>query len=131
MTEADAISALSAAGLASDVSYLFSSEIDNGRVIIMAPPPGTMVEVGSTIHLTVGVYEHEVGMVEVPMVLGLPEAEAASALSSVGLRWKVNYDPTENEFLDGQVVEQDPPPGSIEYEGSVVLLTVVLFDGPF
>jgi serine/threonine-protein kinase len=63
-------------------------------------------------------------MVEIPLVLGLDEAEARESLEAVGLR--VGEVSLRFRFgLDqGRVVEQEPSPGTLVEQGSAVRLVV-------
>jgi hypothetical protein len=57
VTEAQGISMLSAVGLVAEVTYMPAYPMEDGMVIMQDPEPGTIVAVGSTVHLTVGVWE--------------------------------------------------------------------------
>jgi beta-lactam-binding protein with PASTA domain len=121
MTEADAIGALSAIGLASDVAYVPGYPAEEGRVIGQDPTPGNMVPVGTTVLLEVGVYE-DTGLLTVPDVVGWYLADAEEELDSRGFNSDVHLVP--DLMYSGSVVAQDPLGGALAAHGTAVRLDV-------
>jgi eukaryotic-like serine/threonine-protein kinase len=95
--------------------------LPRGKVVEVIPEPGTEVSLPGEIRLVVSTGP---ALVEMPLVLGLQQAEAESILDSLGLvvseittRFRFGRD-------QGRVVEQAPPPDSLLNPGSLVQLVV-------
>lgn len=99
-------------------------DVEEGIVFDQDPPPGTRAEKGSTVTLLVSGGEEKE---DVPDLTGLTRSAAESRLDTLGFIPNVL-----EEFSDtvpsGQVVSQEPAPGSQEPAGSVV--TVRVSKGP-
>ena len=120
MTEAEAISALAAVGLAAAVDYVSSTgSMDFGRVVGQDPAPGTLVALGSTVSITV----HGTGeRAEVPYLIGMTEDEAANALFDKYLHYRVERVP--GPVKSGRIWDQDPDAGTLVTEGTSVVLYI-------
>jgi serine/threonine-protein kinase len=97
------------------------SDTPRGGVVSMEPEPGTEVAVPLEVRLVVSTGPP---MVEMPLLLGLPEDQARSILDSLGMlvgrvetRFRFGRD-------QGMVVEQEPPASTMIQKGSAVRLVV-------
>ena len=97
------------------------SEDPRGRVVGMTPEAGTEATVPMEVSLAVSLGPPEF---EMPLLLGMEEAEAVAVVDSLGLvlgevetRFRFGRD-------QGLVVEQSPPAGAMVQEGSTVRLVV-------
>jgi serine/threonine-protein kinase len=68
--------------------------------------------------------------VDVPNVVGLTRSEAVSDLRALGLSPSVQEQPTDIQPQDGRVIDQNPGGGSTVKEGTRVVVTVGVFQGP-
>ena len=83
-TQAQATSALEAAGLtAAPTTTTNCGTADNGNVVTQDPPGGTSVAKGTSV--TIGVCSAAPATVTVPNVTGQTQAQATSALEAAGL----------------------------------------------
>jgi serine/threonine-protein kinase len=97
------------------------SELPRGSVIAMEPEAGTEARIPQGILLSVSLGPP---MVEMPLLLGMREEQAAAILDSLGLslaevgtRFRFGRD-------QGLVVEQEPPAATLVERGSAVRLVV-------
>lgn len=97
------------------------ADVPRGKVVEVDPEPGTEVSLPAEIRLVVSTGP---ALVEMPLVLGLEQAEAEAVLDSLGLvvaeittRFRFGRD-------QGRVVEQAPPPDSLLVPGTPVQLVV-------
>lgn len=97
------------------------SEIPRGSVVAMDPEAGTEATVPQEVLLTVSMGPP---MVEMPLLLGLPEEQAMAVADSLGLvvaevetRFRFGRD-------QGLVVEQEPPAATLVERGAAVRLVV-------
>jgi serine/threonine-protein kinase len=97
------------------------SEIPRGGVVAMEPEPGTAATVPLEVVLTVSTGPP---LLEMPLLLGIPEEQARSILDSLGLlvgrvetRFRFGRD-------QGLVVEQEPPASTLVQRGTAVRLVV-------
>lgn len=97
------------------------SEYPRGTVLGLDPEPGTEVTLPGEVAVTISLGPPQV---EVPLLVGLEEAEAVSRLDSLGL--VVAQVTTRFRFgLDqGLVIEQEPDPGTLVERGAAVSLVV-------
>ncbi len=118
-TQADAESALKAAGLKGTVSKGFSSTVVKGVVISQAPEAGQKVPAETSVGIVVSEGAQNI---TVPGVSGQTQASATSSLKSLGLGAQVvtNYSSTPK----GQVAEQYPAAGTAVPPGTIVGLVV-------
>ena len=120
--EADAISILSGVGLNSTVVYQSAYPAEHGRVIIMEPIYGSVVTVGTTITLTVGI---DYDRAPVPNVVGMTLAEATIALHDANEFYPVVTElAVRNPDSWGKVISQDPAAGVELTMGASVNVTV-------
>ena len=101
-----------------------TNQADVGDVISQDPLPGTLLEKGKTLTITVG---KAPAQVEVPVLTGLTQDEAVAALKAANL--KLGTPTTQpSDQPEGTVVSQDPPPLQQAAKGSPV--NIVLSSGP-
>ena len=97
------------------------SELPRGRVVVVRPPPDSVVPLPARVTLLVS---RGPPVVTMPLVLGLEEQEAITLLDSLGLV----VSEVEEVFRFGEdqgiVVEQAPPSDSVLVRGSPVWLWV-------
>lgn len=120
LTADRAVKVLEGAGFSVRVDSV-ESDLPRGRVLTTNPPPGGQASLPQEVRLTVSLGP---ALVEVPLLLGLPQEEAAAILEEVGLvvggvetRFRFGRD-------QGLVVEQDPPALTYVPKGSAVRLVV-------
>jgi serine/threonine-protein kinase len=111
---------LESAGFVVEVDSL-ESDLPAGAVISTEPGPGAEAAIPLRVRLTLSLGPP---MVEVPLLLGLPQAEAIALLEEVGLvagavetRFRFGRD-------QGLVVEQEPPAATLVQKGTAVRLVV-------
>lgn len=114
----DAVARVASSGLRSSVARV-ASRRPRDRVLRQEPPPGTMVERGGSVVLTVS---RGLGGVRVPRVTGLTEAAATARLDRLG--FKVSVSRIQSSRPRGIVISQEPPPRTRVPRGSVVGLDV-------
>ncbi|MDQ3739691.1 MAG: PASTA domain-containing protein [Actinomycetota bacterium] len=93
-------------------------------VIAQDPEPGSELEVGSEVTITVS---DGPGLTGVPAVEGLPRKEARERLVDAGFKVRERREPSD-EVESGRVVETSPAPGSQVEVGSTV--TLIVSSGP-
>jgi serine/threonine-protein kinase len=118
-TQADAESALKAAGLTASVSKGFSSTVVKGVVISQAPEAGQKVPTETSVGIVVSEGAQNI---TVPGISGQTQSQATSSLKSLGLGAQIvtNYSST----TKGQVAEQYPAAGTAAPPGTIVGLIV-------
>ena len=89
-----------------------------GTVISTDPAGGTLVDVGSTVVLSVST-----GEVEVPDVVGDSEASATATLENEGFNVTPVYEETD-QARAGTVIDQSPSGGTFARLGTTVVLTI-------
>jgi len=132
MRQADAIAALTRAGLRAQVRRQFDDEVAGGRAIGTDPPAGTGLARGTSVILLVSTAS------VVPDVVGLPVDQARQALADAGLNSTVNQQGGGFGFFPNlpgipglggfggfgnRVVSQSPAAGQPVREGTTVTLT--------
>ena len=125
-SQADAEAELQNAGLTASVVEVESDQAQ-GLVVGQDPGPGTEVDVGAPVTISVSLGPPPV--VSVPSVLGLDQATAEATLTDAGFLVEVVESPTLDPANDGLVSEQDPPAGSEVDPGGTV--TIVVEQLPF
>jgi membrane peptidoglycan carboxypeptidase len=120
MTEADARTALGTVGLTSTVAQANDPTVPQGQVISSDPAPGTEVDQGSAVTITVSLGPGTVG---VPDVVGLAESDATALLTSLGLSPSSVTEPSDT-VPAGSVISVDPGVGTQVAPGDAVQLTV-------
>ncbi len=98
-----------------------SSDVEQGRVIRTDPSPGTQVEKGSTITLTVSTGPERA---TVPDVIGDTESEARAKLEAAGFKVSVQERTVADSGDDGRVVSQDPAGDTEAEKGTTVTITI-------
>jgi eukaryotic-like serine/threonine-protein kinase len=127
-TEAQARQALEQAGLGVDVRENRSPDAREGLVTAQEPPPGTAVEQGRRVTITVGrpqgprpPAKKEQGNI-VPNVEGMDEREARTTLQNAGFRVVVEEENAPDR--KGQVVNQNPGAGDTVTPGVTVTISI-------
>ena len=122
-TEKEATAALEKAGFEVEVKTSESSTGDDGRVISQDPAggEGETAEAGSTVGITVGSGPADA---EVPELFGQTPDQAASILADGGLELGGQAEASSEEVPAGQIVDQQPAPGTELERGSSVSITV-------
>jgi eukaryotic-like serine/threonine-protein kinase len=124
-TEEAATRTLSDAGF--EVTPEFQVTTDQGKigeVIEQSPDPGSFLQEGETVTITVG---KRPAQVEVPELTGLTQDEAVAALEAANLRLGTpSTQPSEEP--EGTVISQNPLPGEKVDKNSTV--DIVLSEGP-
>ncbi len=93
-----------------------------GRVASMDPPSGSEVTINDAVRVGIGALQQ----FEVPNLVGMTQAEAQAALTSLGLQLdvlgEIQVDP--NSGLVGRVAGQFPEAGALVDEGSAITVQV-------
>ena len=97
------------------------SDKAEGVVAAEDPPPGTPVDKGSTITLSVS---KGPATTQVPDVRNQDQATAESLLTGAGLTPAVTFVPVTDPSQDGIVISQDPAANSDAKSGEVVIINV-------
>ena len=90
-----------------------------GQVTATDPPAGKSVPVGSTVRVNV---MSGPAQGTVPVVVGLSIQDATAKLNAAGFKANPSY--VNNDATQGQVIGQNPAPGSTEAKGTSVALKV-------
>ncbi len=109
---------LAKAGLTGSVQEAFDDAVPKGAVVASNPPPGTTVDKGSAVALTVS---KGPDVVAVPDVTGKSVAEATGMLQAAGLQARLV---TLLPDGPGSVLRQDPGRAKVVKRGSTVTLFV-------
>ena len=105
-----------------ETEEVFSEDVEAGIVISTDPEQGEEITAATTVKITVSKGSEFVD-VNIPSVVGKPEAEAVSALSALNLKVNVSY--SENlSKSDGVVLSQEPKENTTVKEGSTVNIVV-------
>lgn len=127
MTQAAAQSAIVAAHLSvGTITTANDTSIPSGSVISQNPAAGGSVPQGTSVSLVISLGP---AMVNVPNVLGMLQANAEVAVTSVGLKVGAISTKNSDTVAAGSVISQDPLSGSFVPQGSSVNLVISL--GPF
>ena len=117
-----AITLIENQGLVPEIEFAPNNDVADGRVFKQDPVAGAIVELGSTVTITVSEAE---GKVEVPTLVDLTREDAERTLRRLGFTPDVQE--VDNDFFGpGSVISQDPLPGTSADRGSVVFLQVSL-----
>jgi serine/threonine-protein kinase len=119
-TQSNAQEVLSTAGLVSKVVKHASASVPVGSVISQNPVAGATVKIGSTVTMTVSTGP---GLVTVPDVGGLMQADAVNALTAAGFKSQIALHTGGGTV--GTVIAQSPVAGAKAATGSTVVITVV------
>jgi autotransporter-associated beta strand protein len=116
-TQAQASSAVTAAGLIASVTTQTSVTVQIGRVLSQSPDAGTVVSPGSTVFLVVS------SGVIVPDVGGQTQSAATAALTAAGFA-VTSSSQASASVPSGSVVSQSPAGGAAASGGSTVALVI-------
>ncbi|MEO8092219.1 MAG: Stk1 family PASTA domain-containing Ser/Thr kinase [bacterium] len=97
----------------------FSSQAKPGQAVGSVPPRGTSVDCGSPVTLLVS---KGTNVIELPDVIGQQEVDAKAELERLG--FIVDVDERDADQPEGEVIGQDPGPGSRLKKGSTVSIIV-------
>lgn len=118
-SEADAKSAIQAAGLVAVVNKASSSSVASGKVSGQVPSAGSKVNKGSEVGIIVSTGAAPASAVSVPNVVGKTDADAKSAIEGAGLV-AVKYSGYSDTVAAGLVVQQLPAAGAKVNKGTQV-----------
>ncbi len=122
-SEDTARSLLEDAGFDVVVDHQPDDNTAEGQVSKQSPAPGSELDSGSTVTITVSSGDEGV---KVPNVVGMAEDAAADALNNAGFKVKRSH--ASSATVDkGDVISQDPSSGSTAAKGDTV--TIVISDG--
>jgi len=127
-TQADAVAALTEAGLAvGQVTTQASSSVEAGRVLFQDPPADTRVERGTKVDIVLSTGPEPTPtptatVVEVPGVYGMDVTTATERLESRGFVVDVRLESSSQP--EGTVIAQDPEAETLAAMGSTVTITV-------
>ncbi len=122
LTQAAAETAITNLGLAvGTVTEVSNPTVPVGQVFGQSPPSGTLVAEGTEVDLFVSAGPIPI---TVPNVVGLTEAAAMTALTSVGLTVGTISQASSNTVPAGQVISQNPAAGSTAASGAAVALVI-------
>lgn len=107
------------------VTQANSATVAAGRVISQNPSGNTLVRVGSDVNLVVSIGP---ATATVPDLAGMTQAEAETALASASLTLGSVAHANSTTVAAGQVMQQNPEPGSAAVQGAAV--DIVVSDGP-
>jgi serine/threonine-protein kinase len=119
-TQSDAESAVESAGFVASVTQKSSSSVPSGRVIEQNPTAGVQARPGSTVTIVVSTGP---GLVAVPDVVTMTQADAVNALTAAGFTSHVTLHTGGGTV--GTVIDQTPNAGVKAAPGSTVEITVV------
>lgn len=112
--------ALTDAGLKLGIVSQAASDQPAGYVLEQSPTEGTQVDAGTMINITVSS-----GLVQVPSITGLSEAQARSDLGQAGFEAQV-VEQNDSSVPEGTVLAQSPKAGTELARGSTVTITVAI-----
>ncbi len=93
-----------------------------GTIIEQNPPPGTKLNIGDVVTLTVAKADKSATVPNIP--IGTARDEAVRLIQEAGLQASVKPPVASPDFAPGQVMEISPAPGQPTTQGSIVTLTV-------
>jgi len=123
-SEADAIASISALLVVGEITYDYSPAfpvVDAGNVMDQTPSGGALVNIGSTVDIVVSLGP---APILTPDVLGLPQADAETAIVAAGLVVGVITPFPSDTVPAGNVISQSPLVGYPVGPGTAVDLTV-------
>jgi eukaryotic-like serine/threonine-protein kinase len=123
-TQDSATAELQAAGFEVQVVQAPSDSTPEGLVSAQSPDPGTQVDKGSIVTITVSTGPSST---EVPDVVGKDKNEAKQELQDAGFKVDMQDVPVSDPTQNNIVQDQTPDGGSVEQNGS----TVTIFVGKF
>jgi serine/threonine-protein kinase len=127
--QATAANRLGSAGLTlGSVANQPSASVPSGSVISTSPSPGAKVNPGSTVNLVVSSGQPP-PQAQVPNVIGQPQNQARSALTSAGYSVAAQPQAVTDPAQNGIVLNQNPPGGTPASQGTTVTIVVGRFAG--
>jgi hypothetical protein len=124
MTEADAVAALSGAGLVGgDIIEEHSDTVPAGEIIALDPPPGDRVQSGTAVNLIISLGP-EPPKAAVPNVAGRPRYEAEDMIQAAGLSIGAVNEQASTTVLPWEVISQNPAAGEEVSPGDRVDITI-------
>jgi len=121
MKKAQAEAAIVSAGfLLGTTWWAFSNSVPEGCVISQ----DTVAPAGGEVQLTISQGPDASGTIAVPNVVGMSQSQAQAAISSAGLTVGTITQSQSQTVPQGQVISQNPAPGTQVARGAVVTLTV-------
>jgi beta-lactam-binding protein with PASTA domain len=124
LTSSGARSTLRELGLRSTQRPVESTR-PKGTVVAQSPRDGARLRKGQSVTLTVSTGP---ALVSVPEVVGRDEQTARAELEAAGFEVEVVEQATDVVEKDGVVLDQDPAGGASKPKGSVVTITIGLFE---
>jgi serine/threonine-protein kinase len=122
LSEAEAKSRIEGAGFKFErVGEQASADVDEGDVARQDPEEGTKLAKGQEVRVWISSGQ---GLVEVPDVVGLSEAEAGQKIGAAGLKVKRQEEVNEEKAV-GTVLRQNPEGGQKVEAGATVTIVVV------
>ncbi|AIG63385.1 serine/threonine protein kinase [Corynebacterium atypicum] len=119
---ADAVKAIENLGLRADVSEEPSPEIPRGRVIRTNPQPGSTLQTGTSVAVTVSSGRE---ITDVPSLSGMTIPQAQRALTEAGLELGTEVKEEHSDSVpEGEIISQNPAAGSQISKGTKVSVTV-------
>ncbi len=109
------------------VSTANSETVPAGDVISQNPAPGTLVPPGSAVDIVVSLGP---APIPVPDVVALPQADAEAAILAANLTVGAVSTANSETIPEGDVISQDPAPGTLAPPGSAVDIVVSLGPAP-
>jgi len=125
----DATATLEDAGLTVRSEEVFSDDVETGLVTAQSPQPGTRVESGAEVALSVSKGPEPAANVTVPDLSGMTRADAEAALDAAGLGVRV-VQMNSDTAPEGSVVTQAPASGASVAPGTVIAVVVSLGPPP-
>jgi len=122
---AEAVSQLTAAELATDEATSYDEQVPEGEVIASDPPPGSTVDEGTEVTLTISLGPTPI---PVPALVGDDISAARAQLTELGLQLRVLERRYDADAAQGVILFQDPDPEAVRFAGDTV--EVVVSDGP-
>jgi eukaryotic-like serine/threonine-protein kinase len=120
-TAEQAQASIAGVGLKAKVVTQANATVPAGTVVGENPPPGTALQLGSLVTLTVS----GGNKLTVPNVVGMPEAQAQATIHAAGLGTTfANHAGRSTAVQVGEVESQDPLPGSLAAPGTVIYINV-------
>ncbi|HET7275399.1 MAG TPA: PASTA domain-containing protein [Longimicrobiaceae bacterium] len=120
LSQAQATRALASSGFDVTITEV-QDTVPAGQVISVSPAAGTLLELPAIVSLTVSTGPP---LASVPMVVGLPQAEARTVLEDAGFKLgEVRYE-SSWRGRSGIVIAQEPRSGELTPLGSAIEITV-------
>ena len=122
LSQSDAVAALSALGLETEIDYEYSSSVAAGEVSSQSPTGGTSAYEGDTVTLYIS---QGIEGVSVPNVTGKTQSEATATLEAQGFTVEVE-EAYSSDVKEGKVISQSVEAGTTADDGSTITITVSL-----